>query len=69
LSHDKPIISVDADGEFWVNPVSFTQRVLQVIETDFADFEGKQSGSDPLPTVVIHSPPAGPSPYLGTRGG
>ncbi len=67
LCHNKPVISIDAQGEFWVNPVLFTQRILTAIEGNFGAFEGKSSAGQPLPTVVTHG--SSSAPYLGTRGG
>lgn len=50
VTHDKCNISIDQDGNFWINPVDFSKRVVQTIEADFSTFEGKQK-EWPLPTV------------------
>jgi hypothetical protein len=50
LSHDKPLISIETDGSIWINPVDFARRVVEVIESDFATFEGTASATR-LPTV------------------
>ena len=51
VSHDKPLITIEADGSMWINPVEFAQRVVATIEADFATFEGAAPVSTRLPTV------------------
>jgi hypothetical protein len=67
LTHDSPIVQVEANGKVWLNPVSFSARVLETIEADFDVFE---SGG-PLPTVNIYGRVTDqggglPNYYLGT---
>lgn len=74
LSHDKPRpLLVESDGSFWVNPVLFSEVVVQTIESDFAVFSGASTPAPPLPTVIAHVAPdtgeAIPPVYLGTKGG
>ncbi len=67
VSHDRPRISVDPDGSFWIHPVDFAKRVTEVIEADFATFEGVVSASQ-LPSEKVHASgvqQAGPT-VLGT---
>lgn len=40
LSHDKSVISIEQNGNMWINPVEFAQRVVTTIESDFKTFEG-----------------------------
>jgi hypothetical protein len=40
LSHDFPSsVAIDGNGYFYLNPKLFAERVLQIIENDFATFE------------------------------
>lgn len=59
LSHDKPIVSIESDGSFWIHPVLFSQQVVQTIETDFSVFEGATTSQSPLPKVKAVPTPAG----------
>lgn len=43
ITHGTGDISIDSDGNFWINPVDFSKRVVQVIEADFSTFEGEPS--------------------------
>jgi hypothetical protein len=58
VSHDKRLITIEADGSMWVNPVEFSQLVMASIDGDFATFEGAASISTRLPTVKAHPGPA-----------
>lgn len=51
VSSDVDILSIDNNGNFWVHPAKFAQRVVQAIEDDFATFEGGHSANHPLPKV------------------
>jgi hypothetical protein len=66
LSHDKPMVSIESDGSFWINPVLFSQHVIQTIETNFPVFEGVASSKSPLPTVKDVPTQSGPI-ILGTN--
>ena len=66
LSHDKPTVSIESDGSFWIHPVLFSQHVVQTIETDFSVFEGATTSQSPLPKVKTVIIPAGPI-ILGTN--
>jgi hypothetical protein len=66
LSHDKPIISIESDGSFWIHPVLFAQHVVQTIEADFSVFEGTVVSQSPLPKIKTVTTPAGPI-ILGTN--
>jgi len=70
LSHDGPIVSIELDGSFWVNPVTFAKRVTQKIMDDFLPFENAQSSLQ-LPVVEAYPAPSTwnnppPTPVLGT---
>ena len=66
LTHDTAIVTVEANGKVWLNPILFAQRVLDVIEADFEVFVGGQ----PLPRVTVYEtepqPGGAPIRYLGT---
>jgi hypothetical protein len=47
LSGEKKDIEID-QGAFWVNPVEFTRRVIDIIDKDFSNFEAPGSSSHPL---------------------
>lgn len=55
LSHDIPGILIGADGNFFVHPIDFAKRVVQIIEDDFATFEGTASAAG-LPSIKQHAP-------------
>ncbi len=55
LSHDVPGLSRETDGSFFVQPIDFAKRVVQIIEGDFATFEGTASVGQ-LPSVKAHAP-------------
>ncbi len=44
-------ISITKEGNFWVNPVKFSERVLEIIQGDFFSFLGEHSPHHPLPKV------------------
>ncbi|MEK7992824.1 MAG: hypothetical protein AAB403_03365 [Planctomycetota bacterium] len=74
LSHDIPkTISCEPDGSFWIHPVRFAERVVQIIEADFTTFDGPPTSPSPLPTVQVLSTATGttvqqPEPvWLGTN--
>jgi len=50
ITSDKPNISIEPDGNFLINPVDFSKRVVQTIEADFATFVGDKKLWQP-PTV------------------
>jgi hypothetical protein len=60
LSHAKPVLEVWPNGDFWMNPDLFAQRVLSVIRANFAIFERGTA----LP-VVEQAGPLG-STFVGT---
>ncbi len=62
-------ITIEPDGSFCVQPRLFSQRIVEVIERDFAVFAGVAAGAPPLPVVARLDPVTIPSTYLGTRGG
>ena len=55
LSHDVPGLSRESDGSFIVHPIDFAKRIIQVIESDFATFEGTASVGR-LPSVKAYAP-------------
>lgn len=55
LSHDVPGLSRESDGSFFVHPIDFAKRVVQIIEGDFSTFEGTTSVGR-LPSVRVHAP-------------
>src|SRR5882672_2777365 len=64
LTHDiAEAVRIDADGSFCVNPVLLSQRIIAVIEADFATFAGVASGAPPLPVVTRRDPVTIPSSY------
>jgi hypothetical protein len=68
LTHDSlKAVEVHASGKVWLHPVLFSERVLSVIENDFATFEG---GPKPLPVVYgyvqVPEHPGAPNYYQGT---
>ena len=62
-------ITIEPDGSFCVQPRIFSQRIVEVIERDFAVFSGVAAGAPPLPVVARLDPVIIPSTYLRTRGG
>ena len=50
LTHESAIVEIGPNGKVWLNPVLFSERVLDTIEADFNVFE---SGGA-LPTVNIY---------------
>jgi len=73
LSHDKPGISVDEHGRFWIHPVDFAKRVLNEVNSDFTTFSIKPS-KQPLPNKFrLFASTKGTNgehiSYLGTRTG
>jgi len=65
LSHDKPIVSIESDGSFWIHPVLFSQHVVQTIETNFSVFEGTAASQSPLPKVKAVPANTGPGALSG----
>ncbi len=56
ISHDmSTLLDIASDGSFWLHPVSFAERVLRAIESDFATFEGILSGTPDLPAISFGS--------------
>lgn len=51
LHKDVDLLSIDASGDFWIHPVKFSKKVIEVIENDFKTFEGQHSPHHPLPKV------------------
>jgi hypothetical protein len=51
LSGDWPHISINAAGDFRLNPVDFAKRIIHQIEADFVTFEGVGSVAPSLATV------------------
>lgn len=51
LHKDSDILIIDAGGNFKVHPVKLSKKVIEVIENDFATFEGQNSPHHPLPKV------------------
>lgn len=50
LSHDRSVISIEPNGNMWIHPVEFAQRVVTTIESDFKTFEGASTSPSRLPT-------------------
>jgi hypothetical protein len=73
LSHDTSLFSIDANGDYWLNPVIFAERVLQIIEADFQTFEVGARTSPAFPQVqtTVFQPTVG-APHTtvitGTKG-
>jgi hypothetical protein len=40
LSHDFPACVAVTNGKFLINPIKFSERILQIIEDDFSTFKG-----------------------------
>lgn len=55
LSHDMPLFSIDQNGDYWLHPVLFAERVVAVIEGDFQTFESGSAAINPLPVVQVAS--------------
>jgi hypothetical protein len=55
-----------SNGSFQLNSVKFAERVLEIIEGDFATFEGKRP-EDALPEVVYQHIPLTNDMGIGTR--
>jgi hypothetical protein len=51
LRDDVDAVEVTPEGQFWVNPSKFSERVLDTILVDFTSFLGELSPNHPLPTV------------------
>ena len=76
LSHDVPLFSIDQNGEYWLHPVLFAERVVAVIEGDFQTFENGHTAIGSLPVVQVAPSYAGTgtgivisAPTIGTKGG
>lgn len=73
LSHDVPAVAIDAGGNYWLNPVKFTEVLLKTIERDFAIFEAGSQVAAPLLQVqpAIFTPAGAVAPgfiVLSTKG-
>ncbi len=55
LHKDVDLLTVDDSGDFWIHPVKFSKKIIDVIEKDFDTFEGQHSPSHPLPKVHIRT--------------
>ena len=66
LTHDRAIVTVEANGRVWLNPVLFAEKVIATIESDFSTFEKGPL----LPVVTAYATPPQTSGfstiYLGT---
>ncbi|UCC99993.1 MAG: hypothetical protein JSW66_08940 [Phycisphaerales bacterium] len=52
VTHDiGDILYQHSNGDFFMHPVNFAEKVIDVIENDFPTFEGPNSPGHPLPTV------------------
>lgn len=51
LHKEAEILSIGKSGDFWVHPVKFAKKVIEIIENDFTTFEGPHSTSHPLPRI------------------
>lgn len=51
LHKEVDILKIDNSGDFWVHPVKFAKKVIEVIENDFTTFEGQHSANHPLPRI------------------
>ncbi len=65
LSSHVDAISIGTNGEFWVHPSKFASIVVNIIENDFATFEGRGSTSHPFPIVDILTDGTGCIPQTG----
>jgi len=52
LSHDMPLFTVDAKGDYWLNPVPFATRIIETIEADFSVFETGSQVTGQFPRVI-----------------
>ena len=52
LSHDMPLFTVDAKGDYWLNPVPFATRIIETIEANFDVFEGGSHVIGRFPRVI-----------------
>jgi hypothetical protein len=73
LSHDKPGITVDDRGSFWIHPVDFAKKVIDEINADFDSFSRKPD-KIPLPNkfrqfASMRESNGKCTSYLGTRTG
>ena len=55
LSFDVKMVAIKNGNRFWINPINFSKKVLDVITKDFATYEGGGSQKHPLPTVTQHA--------------
>lgn len=76
LSHDTPLFAIDTNGDYWLNPVLFAERVVATIVSDFQTFESGHAAITPLPVVQTSLAMMGTStgvqataPTIGTKGG
>jgi len=57
VTHDiGGILHRHSNGDFFIHPVNFAKKVINVIENDFSTFEGQHSPDHPLPTVQQEGP-------------
>lgn len=66
LSHDKPILEIHPNGQVWLNPDLFAERILNLIRNDFTTFEGGVSLPVVAPIYGIVPPFENQAIYLGT---
>lgn len=52
LSHDMPLFTVDAKGDYWLNPVPFATRIIETIESNFGVFERGSHVIERFPQVI-----------------
>ena len=65
LSHDRPIEFDEANGQSWLNPIAFAERVIDTVTREFATFEGT---TRPLPVVKDYPATVGYAAYSATLG-
>ena len=66
LSQDKPVLEIEANGQVWLNPDLFAERVLSLIRNDFTTFERGVSLPTVAPIYGVVPPTENPSLYFGT---
>jgi hypothetical protein len=51
VSNDCETIKIDASGAFWLHPAKFAKRIVDIIEADFATFDGCHRVNHSLPVI------------------
>ena len=46
------LFSIDQNGDYWLHPVLFAEKVLATIESEFATFESGHAAVNPFPIIL-----------------